>query len=130
LTTPSSARRLRVSAIVKVTGIDHPVSPCCRLRSHALRRVQLDLGREGGPRFGDVLAERDGAWVVTVTDELQSAIATSGDDQLANVAASVAADEEYADTEPELLAGLLAELAALARRATAKDMRLYCWMSL
>ena len=49
LTTPSSARRPRVSAIVKVTGIDHPVSPCCWLRSHALRRVQLDLGREGCP---------------------------------------------------------------------------------
>src|SRR6266487_5363053 len=47
LTTPSSARTPRVSAIVKVTGIDHPVSPCSWLRSHALRRVQLDLDREG-----------------------------------------------------------------------------------
>ncbi|HZN20871.1 MAG TPA: tyrosine-type recombinase/integrase [Micromonosporaceae bacterium] len=28
-------------------GVDHPVSPCCWLRSHALRRVQLDLDREG-----------------------------------------------------------------------------------
>jgi hypothetical protein len=29
LTTPSSARRPRVSAIVKVMRVDHPVSPCC-----------------------------------------------------------------------------------------------------
>jgi hypothetical protein len=29
LTTPSSARRLPVSAIVKVMRVDHPVSPCC-----------------------------------------------------------------------------------------------------
>src|SRR3954466_3678598 len=35
LTTPSSGRRPRVSAIVKVTRIDHPVSPCSWLRSHA-----------------------------------------------------------------------------------------------
>ncbi len=47
LTIPSSTRRLRVSAIVKATGVDHPVSPCSWLRYHALRRVQLNPGREG-----------------------------------------------------------------------------------
>jgi len=39
--------------------------------------------------------------VVTVTDEFQHAIANSGDDQLANAAASLATIEEFAGTEPE-----------------------------
>src|SRR5690606_4592864 len=47
VTTSSSAGRHPVSAITKVTGADHPVSPCCWLRSRALRRVQLDPDREG-----------------------------------------------------------------------------------
>src|SRR5262249_24270603 len=42
--------RPRVSAIVKVTVVDRPVSPYSQLRSHALRRVQLDLDREGPGR--------------------------------------------------------------------------------
>jgi hypothetical protein len=83
-----------------------------------------------GPRYGDVVAESDGAWVVTVTDELQRAIADASDDRLAHVAESLTADEEYADFQPELLAGLLGDLAGLSRRATASGMRVYCWQSL
>src|SRR6266498_3463236 len=38
--------------------MDHPVSPCSWLRSHALRRVQLDLDREGPRKKDPVLTLR------------------------------------------------------------------------
>jgi hypothetical protein len=62
-----------------------------------------------GPRAGKPLAvEDDGAlMVVTLTDELQTALA---------------------DADPEGLGPWLSELAKLARRARNRGERLYCWV--
>jgi hypothetical protein len=62
-----------------------------------------------GPRAGKPLAvEDDGAlMVVTLTDELQTALA---------------------DADPEGLGPWLGELAKLARRARNRGERLYCWV--
>lgn len=80
-----------------------------------------------GPRFYQVLADHGGAAITTVTDELQRALVDSSDERLAEVAAAM---EDYAGFKTELLAGLLVDLAALARRATAGGRRVYCWTSL
>lgn len=113
---------------VPVKGID-PVVQLGTLEA-------LLTGREyeqvmAGPRAGHVLAAQDGGerLVVTLTDELQAALADAGDTQLAAVAAPWSQTEEFfGHGDPQILAGLLRELAALARRARGKDERLYCWV--
>jgi hypothetical protein len=82
-----------------------------------------------GPRVGRALATRDGdeRLVVTLTDELQAALADADDAQLASVAVPWAQTEEFLGRgDPQALAGLLHELAELARHARDKDERMYC----
>jgi hypothetical protein len=84
-----------------------------------------------GPRAGKALVIRDegeGA-VVTLTDELQDALATADGAQLASVAVPWSQTEEFwGQGDPQILAALLHELAELARRARGRDERLYCWI--
>jgi hypothetical protein len=83
-----------------------------------------------GPRSGHAVAHDEDASVIAITDELQSVLAESSDDRLAAVADPLLAAEEWDGDEPEILVGLLQELAGLARRATERGERLYCWTSL
>lgn len=99
---------------------------------------ELLTGREyeqivAGPRAGHVLATHDGGerLVVTLTDELQAALAAADDAQLASIAVPWSQTEEFfGQGDPQILTGLLHELAALAQRARAKEERLYCWVCL
>jgi hypothetical protein len=84
-----------------------------------------------GPRAGHVLATQDGGerLVVTLTDELQAALADADNAQLASVAVPWSQTEEFFGRgDPQILTGLLHELAELARRARTKDERIYCWV--
>jgi hypothetical protein len=84
-----------------------------------------------GPRAGHMLATQDDGerLVVTLTDELQAVLADAQDDQLAAVAVPWSQTEEFfGQCEPQTLAGLLHELAELARRARDNDERMYCWV--
>jgi hypothetical protein len=96
----------------------------------------LLTGREyeqivAGQRAGHVLAAQDGGEhvVVTLTDELQAALAGADDAQLASIAVPWSQTEEFfGQGDPQILTRLLHELAALALRARTKDERLYCWI--
>ena len=84
-----------------------------------------------GPRAGQVLASQDGGQrlVVTLTEELQAALADADDEQLASAAVPWSQTEEFwGQGDPQILTGLLHELAELARRAHARDEHMYCWV--
>ncbi len=84
-----------------------------------------------GPRAGQMLATQDGGerLVVTLTDELQAALAGANDARLASAAVPWSQTEEFfGQGDPQILAGLLQELAELARRARNRDERMYCWV--
>ena len=86
-----------------------------------------------GPRAGHALAIRNGGArvVVTLTDELQAALAEADDEQLESAALPWSqTDEFWGRGDPQALAAVLHELAGLARRAHDRDERLYCWVSL
>jgi hypothetical protein len=86
------------------------------------------------PRAGQQVAARhsqEGPWVVTLTDELQAALAVAPRDQIAAVAAPWSETEEFrGQGDPEILAEFLLELAGLARQASRRGERLYCWICL
>lgn len=85
-----------------------------------------------GPRAGHVLANQDGGQrlVVTLTPEIQAALADADAERLASVAIPWSqTDEFWGQGDPDILAGLFGELADLARRARARNESLYCWVS-
>jgi hypothetical protein len=96
----------------------------------------LLTGREyehivAGPRAGHALAVRAGGevMVVTLTDELQAALADASDPQLDAVAVRWSQTDEFScHGDPRVLSELR-ELAELARRAQTRDERMYCWTS-
>jgi hypothetical protein len=83
-----------------------------------------------GPRWSHLLASQDDyhLLVCTVTDEIQAALVAASGKRLAEVAVPWSQTEEMGGTDPEVLAGLLEKLAGLARRATDRNERLYCWV--
>jgi hypothetical protein len=83
-----------------------------------------------GPRQGHLLAGQDDyqLLVLTVTDEIQAALAAASNKQLAEVAVTWSQTEEIGGADPKELAGVLEELAGLARRAADRNERLYCWV--
>lgn len=86
------------------------------------------------PRAGQQVAERsqgEGPWVVTLTDQLQAALAAAPRDQIVAVAVPWSETEEFrGQGDPEILAEFLLELADLARQANLRGERLYCWICL
>ncbi|MFI7212499.1 hypothetical protein [Micromonospora maritima] len=67
--------------------------------------------------------------VLSLTDELQAALADAPQSRLREVAEPWSTTEEFwGQAEPSVLAEALIELAGLARRATARAERLYCWV--
>ncbi|WP_089155325.1 hypothetical protein [Micromonospora sp. NBS 11-29] len=81
------------------------------------------------PRWGNAVAVRhDGeVLVISLTDELHTALAAASESQLREVAVPWSETEEFwGQGEPSILAEVLIELGVLARRATARDERLYC----
>jgi hypothetical protein len=85
------------------------------------------------PRAGQQVARRsqEGPWVVTLTDELQAALAAAPRDQIVAVAVQWLQTEEFrGQGDPETLAQFLLELADLARQGNRRGERLYCWIYL
>lgn len=83
-------------------------------------------------RSGLVLADRDGGnlLILSVTDEVQAALAVANRERLAEVAVPWSETEEFsfAPVDPRELAVALEDLAGLARRAGARGQRMYCWV--
>jgi hypothetical protein len=86
------------------------------------------------PRSGELLsdAERDGAFVVSVTDTLTAALASATQDDLVRFAEpwSMTDELQQIGISVEVAAGVLEALAGPAQRAQASDGRLYCWWAL
>jgi len=86
---------------------------------------------ESDPKWGGILADRDGGegLVVTVTDTLVAALADADDEQLSALAGAWSQTEEFwGQADPEVLKSLLGDLAGLARQARAKGQSVYCWV--
>lgn len=79
-----------------------------------------------------VVASRDEEqWVVCVRDALTAALADASVDDLARLAEQWLRSGEYWGSADEVeLAGLLHQLAGLARLARERDHTMYCWVSL
>jgi hypothetical protein len=84
------------------------------------------------PQYGRKVADQgaDGPWVYKVSSPLQAALARAGSKKLTRAAARWSQAEEMHGAAPESLTWVLEELSGLARRATAKDEHLYCWLCL
>ncbi|WP_344620275.1 hypothetical protein, partial [Dactylosporangium salmoneum] len=83
------------------------------------------------PRQGNILEfDPDGAAVVSVTAELQQALATSNADTLRAVAQRWAETDELIDSDSDDLTDVLLQLAQLAHDANSRGHALYCWLSL
>lgn len=117
--------------VLAVKGID-PVVQMGTLEALLTGR-QYDV-IAGRPRAGALVAagdDQEGPWVVTLTGELQAALAAAHRDQIVAVAAPWLETEEFGGHgDPEVLAGFLLELAGLARQAGQRGERLYCWICL
>lgn len=116
--------------VLATTGID-PAIQMSTLEA-LLTGEQYDVIAQR-PRAGHVVAERGQgqALVVTLTDELQAALAAAPRDKIVAAATPWSDDEEFGGSaDPETLAHFLLELADLARQASRRGERLYCWISL
>jgi hypothetical protein len=86
------------------------------------------------PRSGQLLSspEAESAFVVSVSDTLCELLAAATEDDLAQAAELWSQTEELRmmRADAETMAGVLADLAGLARRAQASSQRLYCWLAL
>lgn len=76
------------------------------------------------------VSDTEGALVLRLADELAGRLAALEDEVLDDVAAELAASEEYeyAGWDGEAIAALLADLADLARLAEAQGQALFVWM--
>jgi hypothetical protein len=85
-----------------------------------------------GSRAGRVLADEDGGerTVLTLTDELQTALADADDERLVAVAVPWSQIEEFRGANTAGLAAWLSEFAELARRARKRGERPYCWAAI
>jgi hypothetical protein len=85
-----------------------------------------------GPHYVRLVAQggAHGPWVATVSSALQAALSLAGRDTLARAAAQWSQAEELRGFCAEDLTWILEELSGLARRATARDEHLYCWICL
>lgn len=110
------------------SGID-PVVQMGTLEELLTGRSAEDVAAD--ERAGTDLAVRDGGerLVLTLTDGLSAALVTASDERLAEVAVPWSRTEEFwGGADPDDLAGLLRDLAGLARRADAAGHRPYCWV--
>jgi hypothetical protein len=85
-----------------------------------------------GTNHGRLVAQRDdeGPWVIAVSAALQAALATADSDQLKRADMLWTHTEEFRRAAPQSMLWVIEELAGLARRATGKSERLYCWVCL
>jgi hypothetical protein len=83
------------------------------------------------PRFGQILAYHDDQTVVALTDQLAGALATATPDRLLALGGPWSQTDGFNDRDdPEVLGYLLGALGDLARRASQRGERMYCWICL
>ncbi|WBB74321.1 hypothetical protein O7602_01800 [Micromonospora sp. WMMD1128] len=114
--------------VVELKGIE----PAVRLGTLEALLTNLDYDAvTRNPRQGKAVAVRDDGevLVISLTDELRAALADAPESRLREVARPWSETEEFwGQGDQSVLAEVLIELAGLARRATTRDERLYCWV--
>jgi hypothetical protein len=123
------------------TDLDEPPYDVLQMKNlvpdHHLEPVEVFLtGRNAkavkdNPRSGMVLAEADddGAVVMTLSDEFTAGLAAASDGLLGEAAESWSRSGVALEgTDTPGLAVILGDLASLARRAAARNDRLYCYL--
>jgi hypothetical protein len=82
------------------------------------------------PRNGMLLAQAEDQQVVVVTisDEFTASLAEASSERLAEAARSWSHFEDFQGTDTSGLIEFLGDLASLARRARARNERLYCYL--
>jgi hypothetical protein len=116
--------------VMRANGID-PVVQTGTLESllRAVPYKQVMASRGQSMLVSDPGSESH--WVVRLTDTLRDALSAADAGQLAEVAVPWSqTDEFWGRGDADLLAGLLGDLAGLARRARERGHHLYCWISL
>lgn len=95
---------------------------------HAL--LTGDLFDDAVAHYEPIYVSAEGALVLRLADELAERLAVLEDEVLDDVAAELAASEEfeYAGWEGEAIGALLADLADLARLAESQGQALFVWM--
>lgn len=85
-----------------------------------------------GTQYGRLVAKRgaQGPWVTKVSSPLQAALSLARSGKLARAAAEWSQAEELGGASPKEMTEVLEGLSGLARRTTAKDEHLYCWVCL
>lgn len=119
---------LPVYDTVSLKGVD-PVVQLGTLEELLTGRPYDDL--EADPRSGHLVGgqDADSGVVCTLTDGVVAALAAADDARLAEVAGPWSRAEEFGGDWPvEEVLRVLRDLAALARRAQAAGLRLYCWI--
>jgi hypothetical protein len=115
--------------VVSANGID-PVVQLGTVEALLTERSYDEV--TAGPRSGVLIAHGgDGERIVlSVSDELCAALTQATDERLAHVAVTWSQTEELlGEGDPEQLAEVLGELAALAQRAASAGQRLFCRVS-
>jgi hypothetical protein len=113
--------------MVSGNGID-PVVQMGTLEALLTGRGYDEIAQRHVPSAIVVSREDGGRLVVRLTGELQAALSHADDARLAVVAVPWSQTEEFwGQGDPADAASWLGELAGLARRATTRRERLYCW---
>ena len=117
--------------VISLKGIDPVV--CMAQLEAIMAGCSYEEARQR-PRSGELLSspEAESAFVVSVSDTLCELLAVAAGDELARAAESWSLTDELRmnRVDAETTAGVLADLAGLARRAQASNWRLYCWWAL
>jgi hypothetical protein len=89
-----------------------------------------DLFDDAAIHYEPVYVSTDDAQVLRLADELTARLAALDEDALDDVAAELAATEEFEDSgwEDEAIGTMLASLADLARLAEAQGQAMFVWM--
>lgn len=115
---------------VELRGID-PLAQIGTLEALLTGRTYEQV--DADERNGLVVAQdEDSTAVVTLTDSVRDALASADGRELDRVVDTWLRTEEFAGYDAEdrqSVTAVLGDLAALARRARADDLHLYCWMS-
>jgi hypothetical protein len=118
----------RIEDVLTVTGIE-PTVTMATLEAILAGADDIDIiESDAEPIIAD--GGPEGPWLVTLRPQLQAALLSTPPGGWPAVAERWVATEELVGTPASAAVSFLEELAALARRASDRDQRLYCWMSL
>lgn len=117
----------RIEDVLAVTGVE-PTVTMATLEAVLTGAEVMDIIEGGVEPIAD--GGPEGPWLVALRPQLQVALVSTPPGGWQAVAERWVATDELVGTPASAAVSFLEELAALARRASDRDQRLYCWVSL